>query len=141
MMKECVFCKIVCKEINSSIIYETQNVVCLLDIHPIAKGHCLIIPKGHYVNIFEIPEEDLDNIIRAAKKISKIVKTELGATGINILHASGKDAQQSVSHFHIHLVPRYKNDGLNAWPSSDYKEKSFEKIRQRISLSNSKFYK
>jgi len=81
----------------------------------VSKGHSVVIPKNHFENIFDINDEIFIKLAKVIKKLSiKLVK-ENRATGINILHASGKDAQQSVFHLHFHLVPRYPNDGLDMW--------------------------
>ncbi|MGV8169281.1 MAG: HIT family protein [Candidatus Nanoarchaeia archaeon] len=126
--KNCIFCKIAAKQVNSNIIYEDKNVVCFLDLHPVARGHCLVVPKKHYENVFDIDSEVLKSLAVAAKQVSAEIKSKLKAAGVNLLNASGKDAQQSVFHFHLHIVPRYENDGLNAWPESNYKETSFEEL-------------
>lgn len=131
MVSNCIFCKIIKNE-ESLKIYEDEKTICLLDINPISKGHCLVIPKEHFRDIFDIDDEHLKNIISVSKKISTTLKQKLGATGVNILHASGESAQQSVFHFHLHLVPRYKDDGLDTWPKSNYKEKSLEEIYQKL---------
>ena len=131
-MEKCTFCKIVNGEIPSRKVYEDEKVLAFLDVNPISKGHVLIIPKKHFENIFDIDEDYLKKIITVSKKISLMVKDNLNANGINILHASGKDAQQSVFHFHIHLVPRYKDDKLNTWPKSDYKELNFDEIIKKL---------
>lgn len=131
MVSNCVFCKIIKNE-ESLKIYEDEKTICLLDINPISKGHCLVIPKEHFRDIFDIDDDHLKNIISVSKKISTTLKQKLGATGVNILHASGDSAQQSVFHFHFHLIPRYKDDGLDTWPKSNYKEKSLEEIYQKL---------
>ncbi|MFW9876181.1 MAG: HIT family protein [Candidatus Thorarchaeota archaeon] len=131
MESNCIFCKIINGK-KALKIYEDKKTVCLLDINPISRGHCLIMPKKHFKNIFDINEEYLKEIICASKKVSKLLKQKLNATGVNILHASGKSAQQSIFHFHLHLVPRYKNDGLDTWPKSNYKEHSLEEVYQKI---------
>ena len=131
MASNCVFCKII-KNKESLKIYENEKTICLLDINPISKGHCLVIPKEHFRDIFDIDDEYLKNIISVSKKVSTALKQKLGATGVNILHASGESAQQSVFHFHLHLIPRYKDDGLDTWPKSNYKEKSLEDIYQKL---------
>jgi len=131
-MENCIFCKIVKGEIPSKKIYENERVLAFLDINPISKGHFLIIPKKHFENIYEIEDTYLKEIIDIIKIIAKSLKKSLNATGVNILHASGKDAQQSVFHFHIHVVPRYKNDGLDTWPKSDYKELNLDEIKNKI---------
>lgn len=131
-MNECVFCKIINGEIPANIIYENDKVLAFLDIKPISRGHTLIVPKKHYGDIYDITEDYLKEVVAAAKKISGAVKRGLGAEGVNILHASGVAAQQSVFHFHIHLVPRYRNDGLNTWPRSKYKGEDFEGVAEEI---------
>ena len=131
-MKECVFCKIIEEKLEAHKIFEDEKVICILDRKPISKGHCLIIPKRHSDDIFDIADDDLKHIIIATKKVANILKTKLNAKGINILHASNKVAQQSVFHFHIHIVPRYEDDGLDTWPKSDYKEKSFDKTYKKL---------
>ena len=134
MNLDCKFCKIINGEIESYTVYEDELVKTFLDINPISLGHTLIVPKKHYENIYDIPEKTLKCIITVAKNIAEKYKKSLGSTGINILHASGKDAQQSVLHFHIHLIPRYSDDGLDLEfhkhfkPELDLKE-VFEKIK------------
>jgi len=86
-----------------------------LDTNPASTGHTLIIPKKHYENIYDVPERELERVIVVAKKLARAYREVLSAEDANILHASGEVAQQSVFHFHIYLVPRYSNDGLNLW--------------------------
>jgi histidine triad (HIT) family protein len=131
-MEDCVFCKIINGEIPANKIYEDEKVLAFLDINPISKGHTLIIPKAHFENIFDIEENNLKEIISTGKKVSMLLKEKLNADGVNLLHASGKDAQQSVFHFHLHIVPRYKEDGLDTWPKSKYKELNFEEVINQI---------
>jgi len=131
-MAKCTFCQIVNNKMDSFKIYEDKNTVCLLDRNPISKGHSLIIPKKHFRNIFDIDKEDLKQTIIVVKKISNQLKEKLNAKGVNILHASGKVAQQSIFHFHIHLIPRYKNDKLDTWPKSCYKKSSLKEIYRKI---------
>ena len=114
-MTDCVFCKIVNKTLKSNVYFEDDDFLVFKPIEPVAKGHLLVIPKTHYENIFDIEEATLGKLIVLAKEIGTNIVKSNHATGINILHASGKDAQQSVMHFHIHLVPRYPNDGLDLW--------------------------
>ena len=111
-METCIFCKIVKGEIPSKKIFENDSVVAFLDINPISKGHSLVIPKNHYVDIFEMPEHVLAEIIRAAKLLSKELMEKLEADGINLLQSNRPAANQIVPHFHLHIIPRYKGDGL-----------------------------
>lgn len=131
-MRGCIFCDIANGKEASKKIYEDSKVVCILDVKPIAKGHCLVIPKKHFTDIYDIDEDYLKEVCKGAKKISVLLKKKLDAKGVNLLHASGKVAQQSVFHFHIHLVPRYLNDKLDAWPKSKYEEKSSEIIYRKL---------
>lgn len=112
-MSDCIFCKIVAGEIPCVKVREDTDLFVFLDIHPLRKWHCLIIPKHHYQDIFDIDDVLLQKIISTAKKIASRMKISLGATWVNLINASGQDAEQSVFHFHLHLVPRYANDGLH----------------------------
>ncbi len=129
---ECVFCKVCAQELTAKIIYQDKILSCFLPRTMEVYGHLLIVPNKHYENIFDIPEEELTQIIKFAKRISLHLKERLGATGINILHASGKSAQQSVSHFHIHIFPRFDNDGLDAWPKLEKKDYDSDELLAKI---------
>lgn len=129
---ECVFCKICTHELPGAIIYQDNIITCFLPQKMEVYGHLLIVPNNHYENIFDIPDAELSHITKFAKKISLRLKEKLGATGINILHASGKSAQQSISHFHIHIFPRFENDGLDTWPKIENQEYNTEEVIAKI---------
>lgn len=112
-MENCIFCKIVKNEIPSHKIYEDEDTLVFLDIQPLTKGHCLVIPKKHYQDIFDINENDLKKVIVSAKNISEKIKKTLKADGIRISQSNGKAAGQDIMHFHMHIIPRYKNDGIS----------------------------
>ncbi|MFA5333950.1 MAG: HIT family protein [Candidatus Nanoarchaeia archaeon] len=114
-MSECIFCKITNKEIKSNIVFEDDLVVAFLDSNPVSKNHTLIVPKKHYENLFDIPNKELERIIVVAKELALKYKKKLRVNDVNLLNASGKNAQQSVFHFHLHLVPRFEKDGLTLW--------------------------
>jgi len=111
-MENCVFCKIVKGEIPSEKIWEDDNVLAFLDINPLTKGHALVIPKKHFENIFDIDENVLERIISAGKNLAQKSKAALGAVAVNLLNSSGSQAGQKVMHFHLHVIPRYENDGV-----------------------------
>lgn len=111
----CVFCKIAAGEIKAHIVSETESTIAFMDINPASPGHILVIPKQHFESVFDCPDDLLKEIIVESKKIAHLVKEKLKADSVNILNASGKNAQQSTSHLHFHIVPRYKNDNLNLW--------------------------
>lgn len=111
-MEDCLFCKIISNEIPSYKIYEDDAVLAFLDIHPMSKGHTLIVPKKHARDIFELDAETLEKISSVAKKIAVKMKESFGVDGVNLYHASGVHAEQTVFHFHLHVVPRRKDDSI-----------------------------
>ncbi|OGZ67299.1 MAG: hypothetical protein A3D34_00850 [Candidatus Staskawiczbacteria bacterium RIFCSPHIGHO2_02_FULL_33_16] len=126
---DCIFCKIIKGEIPCFKIFEDKTVFVFLDVSPITLGHCLIIPKTHFENIFDINDSDLQKIIVVAKKLSEKIKNNLRADGIRISQSNGKAAGQDIMHFHLHIIPRYKNDGFSNNPAltihspkADFKE-------------------
>lgn len=108
----CIFCKIVQKQAPASIVYEDQAVMVFLDIRPLNLGHTLVIPKAHYVDIFDIPEEVLSQIHKVSKQIAFAVKKATGADGISIIQQNGKAAGQDIFHIHVHVVPRFEGQKL-----------------------------
>jgi len=114
-MDNCIFCKIVSGEAPSIKVFEDENILAFVPIEKVSHGHTLVIPKKHSENIFDIDENILKKLIGVVKDLSKKVVRENNASGVNLLNASGKDAQQSIFHFHFHIVPRYRDDGLDMW--------------------------
>jgi histidine triad (HIT) family protein len=114
-VESCIFCKIVNKSAPSRIIFKDKLVLAFVPKKVVSKGHTIIIPKLHFENIFDVDEKLFEHLAIVIKDLSKKLVEENSATGINILNASGKDAQQSVAHLHFHLIPRYPNDGLDLW--------------------------
>ena len=107
MTEHCVFCRLAKKEAPASYIYEDKEVAAFLDMNPINEGHTLVIPKNHYENIYEIPEEKVAHLFRIVKKIAHAVKKGVNAEGISIIQNNEKAAGQIVFHLHVHIVPRY----------------------------------
>ena len=132
-MEDCIFCKIAKGEIPSSKIYEDDSVLAFLDIAPINKGHALVIPKQHYVNILDLPEAEFHKIASAVKKVSAAVKKATNADGINVLQANEKAAGQDVMHFHAHVIPRFENDGSGfRWLKKEYSEGEMQALQEKI---------
>lgn len=133
---ECVFCKIVKKEIPAKIVYEDDVCIAFLDINPLFLAHTLVIPKKHVKSIFDIEEKDLEHVLKIAKKISLKIKEKLGVEGVNIFHASEEAAGQTIPHFHLHIVPRKKGDGLNLneWWRSKIKKIEEKKMDEIVNL-------
>jgi len=124
----CIFCKIAGKSLSAKVVYEDDKTMAFLDANPLSKGHTLVIPKEHYENIFDIPMDILQHLIAVAQAVAKELKKRLKADGINVLQSNGKAAHQEVMHFHLHLIPRYEGDGINAWPQSEYKEEDMNSV-------------
>jgi histidine triad (HIT) family protein len=108
---DCVFCKIRDGQIPSFKIHEDERTVTFMDINPLNSGHCLVVTKAHAATIFEADVEDLMAAIAAAKRVALAIREALKPDGLNILQANGAAAFQSVPHFHLHLIPRWANDG------------------------------
>ncbi len=110
-MDGCIFCKIANGEIPTNTIFEDDNYRVILDNGPATKGHALVLPKKHYADLFEIPEDVLSGAAVTAKKVAEKMKKNLGCDGLNLVQNNGAAAGQSVLHFHLHIIPRYANDG------------------------------
>ncbi len=121
-MHQCLFCKIADGSIQEEKVYADEFVVAFADKYPVTKGHMLVIPRGHFENIFEVPEALLQKIVSVTKLLAEKAKKELHATGVNIMQANRPDAHQSVAHLHFHVVPRYPDDGLDLWFHSRKRE-------------------
>lgn len=110
-MTDCVFCKIRDGQIPSLRVYEDERTFCIMDINPLNSGHCLVIPKAHAATIWEADPVDLQAAIVTARRVATALKTAVQPDGLNVLQANGAAAFQSVPHFHLHLIPRWNNDG------------------------------
>ena len=131
--ENCIFCKIANGEIPSKTIYEDDDFRVILDLGPATKGHALILPKEHSANLFELPEETAGRAMKLAKKLGEQMVTNLKADGLNIVQNNGETAGQTVKHFHLHLIPRYKDDGQNIlWKPGEVSAEELELIKEQI---------
>ena len=109
--KDCIFCKIIEREIHSQIIFENELDIAFLDISPISDGHTIvIIPKTHYSNLEDIPDYELTELFKVVKKLAKIIHKKLKIDGYNILQNNFTAAGQVIKHFHVHIIPRNFDD-------------------------------
>lgn len=121
--ENCIFCKIANGEIPSSTLFEDEEFRAILDISPATRGHALILPKSHFKDISELPEELSAKIPALASKIGEAAKSALRASGYNILMNTGASAGQTVFHCHIHIIPRYEGgERIVAWEPKDMQE-------------------
>ena len=132
-MSDCIFCKIANGEIPSNTIFENDDFRVILDNGPATKGHALVLPKKHYADLFEIPEETLAGAVKVAKTVAATMKDKLGYDGVNLVQNNGAAAGQSVLHFHLHIIPRYKNDGQNIlWKPTSPSAEELVQIKNTI---------
>ncbi len=110
-MTDCVFCKLRDGQIPSMKIFEDDKTLAFMDINPLNSGHCLVITKTHAATLYEVPLEDLHSVIGTAQRVALAIRDGLKPDGLNVLQANGAAAFQSVPHFHLHLIPRWNNDG------------------------------
>lgn len=114
-MADCIFCKIISRQIPSDIIYEDDQTLAILDLLPVSPGHALVMPKNHTEDLFSASDADLSNTILMTKKITEAVKKATGAAGMNVTTNNGSAAGQVIFHLHFHVIPRYSGDGLKPW--------------------------
>jgi len=110
--KPCVFCQIAAKKIPAKIVYEDDFSIAFLDINPANAGHTLLIPKQHFETVADIPSEQFKEVMDALKRIAVGIPKATQSEGLNILQNNGKAAGEIIPHVHFHLIPRYKDDGL-----------------------------
>ena len=108
---DCIFCKIANGEIPSRTLYEDEKFRVILDLNPATRGHALIMPKDHASNLYELPEESAGAVMVLAKKLAAVMCERLQCDGLNLVQNNGEAAGQTVPHFHLHMIPRYVNDG------------------------------
>ncbi len=109
---DCIFCRILAGELPGQIVDEDELTIAFMDIAPATRGHALVIPRTHSRDLLEIPPADLAAAGAAAQRLAARMKERLGADGVNLLNACGAAAWQTVFHFHIHVIPRYRDDPL-----------------------------
>lgn len=132
-MSDCVFCNIRDGRIPSMKVWEDERTLCFMDINPLNTGHCLVATKTHAATLFEADEEDLKAAIATAKRVALALLRAVKPDGLNLLQANGAAAFQSVPHFHLHLIPRWKNDGKGFdWPQAPGDRSQIMKIGEKL---------
>lgn len=134
MKDDCIFCKIIKGEIPSSKIYENEFTLAFLDLSNDGNGHILVIPKQHCVNVLDCDNEILAHVMDTVKLVSNHLVENCGFSGVNIMNASGKDAEQSVFHLHFHILPRKNDDKFSTWPKLPENIKSREEVLELFKI-------
>ena len=133
-MQDCIFCKIIHGAVPCMKVYEDEHTLAFMDVARDVDGHILVVPKAHRKNILDCDEETLQDLMKAVKRVSDHLVDNCGYDGVNLLNASDESAGQSVPHFHIHIIPRKKNDGIDAWPRFEGAKAEIAEIWERVKL-------
>ena len=138
-MGNCIFCKIIAKTEDAFIIYENEYVCCFLDKYPINKGHILVVPKKHYQEFSEVDKDSLTNVILVAQQVAIALEKLLNTYGITVMQNNG--IFKDVEHYHMHIIPRYKNDGFS-WvePDIEVAKEEFMSLKAKLSKVLNKSY-
>lgn len=131
-MSNCVFCKIVVGEVPADRVYEDESTLAFLDIRPVNAGHTLLVPKEHFPNLLEAPEEVLSQLIHLLPKVARAVVRGVGAPAFNVGVNNEEAAGQLVPHLHVHIIPRFADDGHRSWSQRVYKPGEAEQVAERI---------
>lgn len=137
MIKQnCLFCNVAGGNMESSTIFENSEFRVVLDPFPASKGHTLIIPKEHIENIYELDTESASRLFALATHVAKVLKNIYNCDGLNIIQNNGEAGGQTVFHFHLHLVPRYKDDNVTIkWETLQVDRRELDEMAQQISLN------
>lgn len=119
-MAETVFSKIIAREIPADIIYEDDHVLAFLDITPVQPGHTLVVPKTESLNLLHISDESWGKVMETVRMLAPAIMKATGASGINLMMNNNEAAGQVVMHTHVHLIPRFTDDGLKLWHGAPY---------------------
>ena len=131
--EDCIFCRIAAGEIPSSTVYEDEDVRVILDLGPASRGHALILPKEHYDDVCTLDGTLAAKLLPLAGRIGQAMKKGLGCAGFNLVQNNGECAGQTVFHFHLHMIPRYKDDGVGlGWKLNELTDEDREDILSRI---------
>ena len=129
----CIFCKIAKGEIPSRTVYEDEDFRAILDLGPATQGHTLILPKEHAANLLELPEGTASKVLPVAQKIAAQLKEKLGWDGLNLIQNNGETAGQTVMHFHLHIIPRYQDDGQKLlWNPTQPGAEELDRVYRKI---------
>jgi len=131
-MPDCIFCRIVQGQLPAARVLETPGVLAFLDIAPVNYGHTLVIPKVHYQNLLELPDELWTEMGQISRRVAQALRATLYSQGFNIGMNNFEAAGQVVFHAHIHVIPRYFSDGLKLFPQESYKPGDLEKTAAQL---------
>lgn len=135
MPSSCLFCRLAAGEIPSRKVYEDEETLAFLDAFPTNPGHVLVIPKAHVPTIVDADERTLSAWIASVKRVAAAVQKATGAPGVNLLQNNGEAAGQVIPHLHMHVIPRFADDGLKHWPGQALQDEDGDALRDKIKKS------
>ena len=132
-MSDCIFCRIVAKQIPATVVHEDEDTLAFMDIGQVNPGHVLVAAKAHADNLYELDDKQAAAVFRTAVRVARAIRGAFTPEGLSLYQANGKAAGQTVFHFHMHLVPRYADDGMNlVWPVKNPPREKLEKNAAKI---------
>lgn len=135
-MADCVFCKIMAKQIPASVVHEDEHTLAFMDLGQVNPGHVLVAARAHAENVYALNDLQAAAVFRSVAKVARAIRGAFSPPGLSIYQANGTPAGQTVFHFHMHLVPRYEGDGMNlTWPVKNPPREKLEQAAARIRAS------
>jgi histidine triad (HIT) family protein len=135
-MSDCVFCKIVARQIPATVVHEDEHTLAFMDLGQVNPGHVLVAVKRHAENLYALDDAQAGAVLRAAARVARAIRDAFAPQGLSVYQANGKVAGQTVFHYHVHLVPRYEGDGMAlTWPVKNPPREKLEEYAKKIKAS------
>jgi histidine triad (HIT) family protein len=132
-MTDCIFCRIVSKQIPASVVHEDDHTIAFMDLGQVNPGHVLVATKAHVENVFGLDDDQAGAVFRSVARIARASRDAFGAPGMTLFQANGKAGAQTVFHFHMHVLPRLENDGMSlAWPAKNPPRETLQDYSEKI---------
>jgi len=132
-MADCVFCRIMAKQIPASVVHEDEHTLAFMDLGQVNPGHVLVAVKAHAENVYALDDAQAAAVFRSVARVARAIRSAFSPEGLSVYQANGKAAGQTVFHLHVHLVPRYENDGMNlTWPVKNPARDKLEEYAARV---------
>jgi histidine triad (HIT) family protein len=135
-MSECVFCRIVARQLPATMVYEDEHTLAFMDLGQVNPGHVLVAVKKHAENLYALDDAQAGAVLRAAARVARAIRDAFAPQGLSVYQANGKAAGQTVFHYHVHLVPRHEGDGMAlTWPLKNPPREKLEEYAAKIRAS------
>ena len=132
-MTDCIFCRIIAKEIPATLVHEDEHTLAFMDLGQVNPGHVLVATKAHVENVFGLDDTQAGAVFRTVARVARASQAAFGAPGMTLLQANGKEGAQTVFHFHMHVLPRWENDGMSlAWPAKNPPREALRDYGEKI---------